>query len=119
MNPRRVHELMRRHFPEVRASAREWVVAADANGLRVGVLEGLVEKYISGEDLFVEVSRRLGDFLPVRAALELAAMHVGQGEIRLSNQKFTGFVVIATNGAATGWSEIEQDASAESRIAAD
>lgn len=83
MNPRRVHELMRQHFPEVNVASRDWVVVADEYGLRRGVLEGLIDKYISGADLLVEAARKVGDFLPVAAALDFVAQHVGQGDIRL------------------------------------
>lgn len=44
MDPRRVHELMRQHFPEVNAASRAWAVVADDYGLRRGVLESLIDK---------------------------------------------------------------------------
>jgi hypothetical protein len=61
MNPRRVHELMRHHFPEVKRGSFEWIVAADENGLRFDVLGSLVDKYIPAGDLLVEVQRKVGD----------------------------------------------------------
>lgn len=88
MNPRRVHELMHQHFPEVRAGTRDWVVAADENGLRHGVVSDLVAKYIPADELLVEVHRRVGDFLPIEAAVDFVAKHVGQGEIRISDREF-------------------------------
>ena len=103
MNPRRVHELMHQHFPEVRAATRDWVVAADENGLRHEVVRGLMSKYIAAEELLVEVHRRIGDFLPAEAAVDFVAKHVGQGEIRISDRDFKGFVVVAVNGVAAGW----------------
>jgi hypothetical protein len=103
MNPRRVHELMRQKFPEVRAIDRDWVVAADESGLRREVVRGLIAKYIVADELLVEVHRRVGDFLSVEAAIDLVAEHVGQGEIRISDREFTGYVVVAVNGVAAGW----------------
>jgi hypothetical protein len=104
MNPRRVHELMLQNFPEVKGATRDWVVVTDGNGLRRGVLQGLIEKYIPGADLLVEASRKVGDFVPASAALDFVAEHAGQSEIRLTDREFAGFVVVAANGVATGWS---------------
>ncbi len=104
MDSRLVLELMRQHFPALRVAARHWVVAADAQGARVGVLQDLLSRHLAGEHLLVDVNFSTGHFLPVEAALELVAQHIGQGFIRLTNRGFTGFVVVAPNGAATGWS---------------
>ena len=95
---------MRQHFPEVRAASREWVVVFDDNGLRRGVLEGLIDQYISGADLLVEVARKVGDFLPASSALDFVAKHAGKGDIRLADRDFTGYVVVLANGVASGWS---------------
>ena len=103
MNPRRVHELMRQHFPEVDAASRDWVVVADGDGLRRGVLQDLINEYISGADLLVEACRKVGDCLPTSAALDFVAKHAGQGDIRLANRDFTGYVVVLANGVASGW----------------
>jgi hypothetical protein len=104
MNPRRVHDLMSQKFPEVRAASRDWVVVTDDNGLRRGALQALIEQYIRGTDVLVEASRKVGDFVPALAAVDFVAQHIGQGEIRLADREFTGFVVVAVNGVATGWS---------------
>ncbi len=53
--------------------------------------------------MLVEANRKVGDLLPKHAALEFVATHVGQGDIRLTNRDFNGFVVVARNGVATGW----------------
>jgi len=103
MNPRRVHELMLEHFPEVRPAARDWIVAADEGGLRDEVVRDLVSRHIPADELLVEVHRRVGDFLAVEAAFAFVAKHVGQGEIRITDRQFRGFVVVAANGVATGW----------------
>ena len=94
---------MHQHFPEVRAATRDWVVAADENGLRHGIVGDLVAKYIHADELLVEVHRRVGDFLPFEAAVDFVAKHFGQGAIRISDREFQGFVVVAINGVATGW----------------
>ena len=94
---------MREHFPDVQMARRDWIVAADGNGLRVAVLRGLVDRFVGSEDLLVEVNRRIGDFLPVDDAMGFVSRHVGQGEIRICDRQFRGFVVVALNGVATGW----------------
>ena len=111
MNPRRVHELMRQHFPEVKAASRDWIVVADEHGLRTGVVREMINEYIPAESVLVEVARKLGDFLTVDAALEFLSKHVGQAEIRVTDREFTGFLVIAVNGVATGWTHTEGMAS--------
>ena len=95
---------MRERFPEVKAASRTWVVVADERGLRHDVLAELVERHIPAGDLLVELHRKIGDFLPRPSALAFVAAHVGQGEIRLADREFNGFVVVAANGVATGWS---------------
>jgi len=37
------------------------------------------------------------------SAVDFVAKHVGQGEIRITDRQFRGFVVVAANGVATGW----------------
>jgi hypothetical protein len=103
MNPRRVHELMRQRFPAVMSASRDWLVVADEKGLRFPVLAALIDDHIRTDDVLVEANRKFGDLLPRQAALEFVAAHVGQGEIRLANRDFDGFVVVAQNGVATGW----------------
>lgn len=104
MNPRRVHELMRAHFPERPESATEWVVAIDEQGLRVSVLEGLVRRYISADSLLVEANRKAGGMFPLPAAIDFVAAHANKGRILLTNREFSGFVVVESNGVASGWS---------------
>jgi hypothetical protein len=95
---------MRQHFPNVEAATCNWVVAADEHGLRSGVLRELLTVHIPGGDLLVEVHRKVGDFLPRQEAEAFVAKYLGQGDIRISNREFTGFVVVAASGVATGWS---------------
>jgi hypothetical protein len=93
---------MQEHFPEVQSASREWVVVADEHGLRSSVLSPLLERYVAAGDLLVEVHRKVGGFMPMQAAVAFVAKHLGQGEIRVADRDFTGFVVVAVNGVATG-----------------
>ncbi|WP_431262618.1 hypothetical protein ACQ859_21150 [Roseateles chitinivorans] len=105
MNPRRVHELMREHFPERPKSASEWVVAIDEQGLRVSVLEDLVRRYIAADLVLVEANRKIGGMLAIPAAIDFVAAHANKGRILLANREFSGFVVVESNGVASGWSK--------------
>lgn len=105
MNPRRVHELMKEHFPPVDAVTRTWINLLERDGtVRTENLRELVETHIQADDFLVEVHRKLGDFLEKEHAISFITEHVGQGEIRITDRSFQGFVVVAVNGAATGWS---------------
>jgi hypothetical protein len=103
MNPRRVHELMRQRFPAVLGVSREWIVITDERGLRFKVFAALIDDHVGADEVLVEANRKVGELLSKQAALEFVATHVGQGEIRLANRDFNGFVVVAQNGVATGW----------------
>jgi len=94
---------MRQNFPATRGTAREWIVVADEKGLRFDVLGALIHEHLRSENVLVEVHRKLGNLLARQAALEFVSAHLGQGEIRLANRAFDGFVVVAQNGVATGW----------------
>jgi hypothetical protein len=59
---------------------------------------------VPNDKLGLEVHRKIGDYLTVEASLQFVAKYVGQGEILMADRDFTGFVVVATNGVATGWS---------------
>jgi len=108
MNPRRVHELMRQKFPTTMGASREWIVVADEKGLRFAVLAALIDEHVRSDAVLVEVNRKVGDLLPKQASLEFVSAHLGQGEIRLANREFDGFVVVAQNGVATGWTVRER-----------
>jgi uncharacterized protein len=107
MNPRRVHELMSQRFPAIMGASREWLVVADEKGLRFEVLAALIDDHVRTEEVLVEANRKTGDMLLKQAALEFVAAHVGQGEIRIANRDFNGFVVVAQSGVATGWTADE------------
>lgn len=105
MNARRVHELMREHFPAVDAAACSWVVAVDEGGLRSVVFSELLAVHVPGSDLLVEVHRKVGGLLPRQDVEAFVAKHLGQGDIRIADRGFSGFVVVAANGVASGWSQ--------------
>lgn len=107
MNPRRVHELMRQHFPPVQPELREWFIVADAARIRHDALRTLLDLHIHTDAVLVAVHRKTGTLLPRNEALALVAEHIGQGEIRLADRDFTGFVVIGMNGVAAGWRVLE------------
>ncbi|MGA3962268.1 hypothetical protein ACI2VR_21870 [Ralstonia nicotianae] len=103
MNPRRVHELMRKHFPAVEAATRAWVNVADQDGLREEQLLKLLDEYVPAELLLVEVHRKVGGFLPKVDAIQFIGEYLSQGTIRICDRDFHGFVVVTVNGVATGW----------------
>ncbi|WP_457351010.1 hypothetical protein [Roseateles sp. P5_D6] len=98
MNTRRVHDLMRQKFPPIGHARREWAVVADSDQI-----EALLTEYVRSSEALVEVHRKLGALLPIGEAARFAATHIGEGEIRIADREFSGFVVIAQNGVATGW----------------
>ncbi|MFC5479727.1 hypothetical protein [Massilia suwonensis] len=103
MNPRTIHSLMA-SFPAVDAHARSWVNVLERDGtLRTEALGHLLDTYIAATTVLVWVNRKCGAMLPKNQAITFIAEHVGQGEIKVADREFQGFVVVAMNGAATGW----------------
>lgn len=103
MSPRNVHELMKA-FPSVDAHVRSWINLVERDGtVRAAELARLIDKHVAAPDLLVWVSRKIGTFLPRDEAALYIAEHVGQGEIRIADRQFSGFVVVAVNGVGTGW----------------
>ncbi|CAN7227648.1 hypothetical protein [Rhizobacter sp. LjRoot28] len=105
MNPRRVHDLMRQGFPERPVTASDWVVASDGDGLRLDVVQRLVREHIASDTLLVEANRKVGGLFLVSQAFDFVASNVGRGRILMTDREFTGFVVIESNGVASGWAE--------------
>lgn len=103
MNPRRVHELMAQHFPAVEHARREWSVVPDDDARRGSAIQEMLAAHIGSTEVLVEVHRKMGGLLPLPEAALYIASHVGEGEIRVTDRQFTGFVVVARNGVATGW----------------
>ena len=102
MNTRRVHDLMRLHFPSIDHARREWVIVADSSQI-----EALIAEHVRSPEALVEVHRKLGALLPIGEAARFVATHIGEGEIRIADRAFTGFVVVAQNGVATGWRTLD------------
>lgn len=105
MHPRRVIELMRKHFPPTNAALRSWKNIVERDELQEVELARLLNQFIPGEKVLVEVHRKLGDYLTKQEAVSFVAANVGQGEIRIADRAFSGFVVVAHNGVAAGWAE--------------
>jgi len=96
---------MRKHFPQTDAASRTWANIVERDELQEAELIRLLDKFIPGEKVLVEVHRKLGGYLSKQEAVSFVAAHVGQGEIRIADRAFSGFVVVAHNGVATGWVE--------------
>jgi hypothetical protein len=96
---------MKENFPQVDAVSRTWVNLLERDGsVRTEALAALVDAHICAEDVLVEVNRKVGDYLGKEQALQLVGEHIGKGQIRITDRSFQGFVVVAVNGAAAGWS---------------
>lgn len=103
MNPRRVHELMLKNFPEFDAVKLAWENVLDLDGVRKEKLSDIIDKNISGTELLIEINRKNGNLLAKGDALDFLAQHVGKATIKITNREFSGFVVIVSNGVAAGW----------------
>ena len=107
MNPRRVHELIRKHFPASGEATWVWVNVADQDGLREQQLLKLLDEYIPSELLLVEAHRKIAAFLPKEGVIRFVSEHLGKANIHICDREFRGFVVVATNGVAAGWSPLQ------------
>jgi hypothetical protein len=107
MNPRRVHELMIAHFPQVELVTLDWLNLLEADGtVRRDVLDKLISEFIHSDEILVEVNRKLGDLKSRDQVIRYVQEHVGKGQIRIADRGFHGFVLIGMNGVAAGWSSI-------------
>lgn len=102
MNPRRVHALMRTHFPVVDAAQSDWINLVDEKGLlmegraRAVLLEQFLERGV--KTVLIEVHRRIGDEIPVDDVLVYLKNHVSRGNIRIADREFTVFAELAATG---------------------
>jgi hypothetical protein len=103
MNPRRVHDLMREHFPSFDAAKVEWTNIVEREGPNTQLLERILESHISAPDVLVEVHRKLGAMVPRHEAAGFISAHIGEGQIRVADRAFTSFIVVAQNGVVAGW----------------
>ncbi|MGG7607819.1 hypothetical protein [Massilia sp. BKSP1R2A-1] len=105
MNPRRVNELMTENFPSVEIATLDWVNVLEADGkIRSEVLEALISKFMHGDDILVQVNRKLGDLKTKDQVIPYVQEYIGRGQIRMADRDFQGYVLIGMNGVATGWS---------------
>jgi hypothetical protein len=102
MNPRRVHELMRKHFPAFDAAKVEWTIVS-RSGPDAVLVASFLDRYISVSDVLIEAYRPVGDYLPKAKAVEIICKHMGKTQILIADRSFTSFVVVAQPGVATGW----------------
>ena len=98
---------MRKHFPSTGQATWAWVNVADRSGLREKDLLGLLDEYIPSEHLLVEAKRNVAAFLPKADVIQFVCEHLGEANIRICDREFRGFVVVATNGVAAGWSPLQ------------
>lgn len=110
MNARRIHTLMREHFPVINTVEREWINVADAEGLREGRFQELLNQFFESPELLVEVHRRIGKALLRAEVAGFVAEHLGQGQIQIADRNFTSFAVVAVNGVATAWAKPRTEA---------
>ena len=105
MSPRRVHELMRQHFPAFSAVEHDWKNVVGTSGTTEALLQELLDEHVGEKEVLVEVNRKLGVMLPAKEAVAFVCSHIGEGQIKVANREFTSFVVVSQNGVATGWRE--------------
>ena len=105
MNPRTVHEHMKA-FPSVDGHLRTWINLTERDGsVRQEPLAALITEHIGASELLVWAGRKTGGLFTTEQALAFICAHAGKGDIRIADRAFTGFVVVASNGVATGWSQ--------------
>lgn len=96
---------MTAHFPLVELATLDWVNVLEADGtIRREILGTLIDRFIRAEDILVEVQRKLGDLKQRGQVIPYVQEHVGKGQIRIADRDFRGYVLIAMNGVAAGWS---------------
>jgi len=93
---------MLHNFPEFNYVNHDWIIAVDQNGARASVLSSLLDKYIEGDEIVIEVHRKQGVCLNRTDAIKYMVDNASIG-MRITDRKFQGFVVVSSNGVATGW----------------
>ena len=110
MNARRIHTLMREHFPVINTVEHEWINVADTEGLCEAKFQDLLNHFFESAELLVEVHRRVGKALPMSEVAGFVSAHLGQGQIQIADRNFTSFAVVAVNGVATAWAKPRTEA---------
>jgi len=107
MNPRRIHERMQANFPAFDIAALSWTNLLDASGQLVDVaVENVVLAPFCGKgigEVIVEVHRKLGAIVPLSSLADYIQSHAGKGVVRVADQAFTTFAVIAISGVGASW----------------
>jgi hypothetical protein len=103
MNPRRVHELMTKHFPAFDGAELDWVNVHDGRAPKLTELDGLLHETFAEDEVLVAVTRKEGDFIPLSDAAAYIGQRMGSGNIRVSNRDFSSFMVVAQNCVASAW----------------
>lgn len=103
MNARRIHELMRQHFPPFNPATLEWINVGESDGLNVERFNKLLGEHGLSEEVLVEVQRKVGAVLQKTQVAAYVREHLGQGQIQIADREFNAFVVVAMNGVASGW----------------
>jgi len=109
MNPRRVHDLMLRHFPPIGQEPGEWRLLMRDVTCPPELVLALLRETFPSDQVVVEVSRKVGGMFPIEGAAAFIATHVGHAHIRIANRSFTTLAAIAPAGVVTSW---RQDADA-------
>lgn len=108
MNARAVHKLMRRLFPSGIPSSCSYKVVLDENNQpRLDVLRGMLVEQFQDDEIVVEVNRTVGGVFTHAEALGLIASNMSKSKIKVSNRDFNRFVVVESNGVATGFSKAQ------------
>jgi hypothetical protein len=103
MNVRRIHKLMRQHFPSVDPATLEWINVGESDGLNVERFNKLLGEHGLSEEVLVEVQRKVGAVLQKNEVAAYVQEHLGQGQIQIADREFSAFIVVAMNGVASGW----------------
>jgi len=102
MNPRRVHALFLKHYPDIALANCEWVhIMQDGMPCRDMINERL--SALKASEVLIHVQRKLGNFLPLALATDFICEKVGQANICITDRTFSRFVIVAQNGVATTW----------------
>ena len=108
MNARAVHKLMRRLFPSGIPGTCSYKVVLDENNQpRLDVLRGMLVEQFQDDEIVVEVNRTVGGVFTHAEALGLIASNMSKSKIKVSNRDFNRFVVVESNGVATGFSKAQ------------
>jgi hypothetical protein len=110
---------MKANFPKVDLAKSTWVNLLERDGtLRGDALVKLMDEFIVADDVLVEVSRKLGDLVPRQDLVSYVGRNAGQGEIRIADRAFHGYVLVGMNGVATGGHCIQPEPAASAKIRA-